>query len=96
MSDDFCPAARVKVSEGSCGDTTGVVYCEKTVEEPVMTKKKSCIWKWIVGIIIVLVCLITVWVYIHRRLIRAMIKKEPAPACPHWLPDKVKKLQTTE
>ena len=28
----------------------------------------------------------TAWVFIHRRAIRAAIRHEPIPACPHWLP----------
>ncbi|MBQ9412942.1 MAG: hypothetical protein IJU29_07590 [Oscillospiraceae bacterium] len=57
-----------------------------------MAKKKCCMWKWILAVCIVLVCLFTLWVYFHRRLIRALCKKEPLPACPHWLPDLCKKL----
>ena len=28
----------------------------------------------------------TVWVFLHRRVIRAAIRREAYPACPHWLP----------
>ena len=57
-----------------------------------MPVKKCCLWKWIVWVCIALVCLFTIWVFIHRRLIRALIKNEPVPACPHWLPALAKKL----
>ena len=57
-----------------------------------MPVKKCCLWKWIVWVCIALVCLFTLLVYIHRRLIRAIFKNEPVPACPHWLPALAKKL----
>ena len=34
--------------------------------------------------IIIILLLITVLVYIHRRVIRAMIKGEPMPEAPSW------------
>lgn len=40
---------------------------------------------WILAVLFV--CCVTVWVYIHRRVIRAAVKGEPMPACPHWLPE---------
>lgn len=49
-----------------------------------MTKKKC--WIWAVAAAIILVCMVTAWVIIHRRAIRAAVKGEPMPACPHWLP----------
>ena len=50
---------------------------------------KSCRrWKVCLTVIAaIIVCLVTAWVYIHRRLIRALIKNEEKPECPHWLPD---------
>ena len=50
--------------------------------------RKSCPrWKiWLSVIIGVIVCLVTAWVFIHRRLIRALIRNEEKPECPHWLP----------
>ena len=48
-----------------------------------LREHKKLIW---LIVLILWVCCITVWVYIHRRVIRAAIKKEPMPACPHWLP----------
>ena len=50
---------------------------------------KSCRrWKiWLTVIASVIICLVTAWVIIHRRLIRALIKHEEKPECPHWLPD---------
>ena len=57
-----------------------------------MPVKKCCLWKWIMWVCVALVCLFTLLVYIHRRLIRAIFKNEPVPACPHWLPILVKKL----
>ena len=45
-------------------------------------------WKvWLTVIASIIVCLVTAWVYIHRRLIRALIRNEEKPECPHWLPD---------
>lgn len=30
-------------------------------------------------------------VYVHRRVIKAALKGEPMPKCPHWLPRAFKK-----
>lgn len=49
-------------------------------------KKKT----WIFVLIAVFAALVTCWVFIHRRVIRACIKKEPLPPCPDWHPDCVK------
>ena len=49
--------------------------------------KCNCRKKWILRIVLgLLIACCSVLVYIHRRLIRAAIKKEPLPECPHWLP----------
>ena len=46
-------------------------------------KKKT----WILVIIAaVFVAICTAWAIIHRRVIRAAVRREPLPACPHWLP----------
>jgi len=45
---------------------------------------------WLAILIAVLVCVCTCLVYIHRRVIRAAIKGEPMPECPHWLPKGLK------
>ena len=34
--------------------------------------------------LIIILLLITVFVYIHRRVIRAFIKGEPMPSAPSW------------
>ena len=57
-----------------------------------MADKKCCLWKCLMWICVALACLFTIWVFIHRRLIRALIKNEPVPACPHRLPSLAKKL----
>ena len=50
-------------------------------------KKCNCRKKWVLWIVLgLLIACCSVWVYIHRRLILAMVKQEPRPACPHWLP----------
>ena len=57
-------------------------------------KKKT----WLAVLIAVLVCLCTCLVYIHRRVIRAAIKGEPMPECPHWHPclkKKTEEIKTT-
>ena len=43
---------------------------------------------WLIVGILIACC--SVLCYIHRRVIRAAIKKEPMPACPHWLPPFIK------
>ena len=50
------------------------------------SQKKLIFWL-IIG---VLIACCSVFCYIHRRVIRAAIKKEPMPACPHWLPPFIK------
>ncbi len=45
-------------------------------------KKKT----WVIVILAVAACLCAVWTFIHRRVIRAAVKGEPMPECPHWLP----------
>ena len=50
-------------------------------------KSSRCKWTWLAVIGAVIVCLFTAWVYIHRRLIRALLCLEPKPECPHWLPE---------
>jgi hypothetical protein len=53
---------------------------------------------WILCLAAVLYAIFsTVWVIVHRRLIRAAIRREAIPACPHWLPGCVlEKLAVTE
>ena len=41
---------------------------------------------WILVIASVLAVLCAAWAFIHRRVILAAIRREPLPACPHWLP----------
>ncbi len=50
--------------------------------------KSGSVWKKVFRIllILVLVAAFAAWVYIHRDLIKAFIKKQPKPKCPHWLP----------
>ncbi|MBQ3277422.1 MAG: hypothetical protein IJH47_10325 [Oscillospiraceae bacterium] len=48
--------------------------------------KKVCLWV-VLGL---LIACCSVFNYIHRRVIRAAVKKEPMPDCPHWLPPFVK------
>ena len=50
--------------------------------------KSGCICKKIFRILLIVVfaAAITAWVYFHRDLIKALIKKQPKPKCPHWLP----------
>ncbi|MBR2582793.1 MAG: hypothetical protein IKD61_05310 [Oscillospiraceae bacterium] len=44
-----------------------------------------------------LAALCAVWAFIHRRVICAAARKEPFPACPHWLPGCVlEKIANTE
>ena len=57
-----------------------------------MCKNSKLIWKILLVAAILFGCLLTAWAYIHRRLIRAAIKGEPLPVCPHWLPRAVEKL----
>jgi len=41
--------------------------------------------------------LCAVWACVHRRVIRSAIRKEPFPACPHWLPGCIlEKIANTE
>jgi|GEM_PF-5481696 len=63
-----------------------------------MRKTSSrCTRTWITVILAVILCMVTAWVYIHRRLIRALIGGKPAPACPHPLPGCIKeKLASTD
>ena len=51
------------------------------------SKSRKLVFWLIVGI---LIACCSVLCYIHRRAIRAAIKKEPMPACPHWLPPFIK------
>ncbi len=42
---------------------------------------------WILWLALALWAVVsTVWVFLHRRVIRAAILREAYPACPHWLP----------
>ena len=50
------------------------------------------VWKLCLFFAVLIGCLLTVWAYVHRRLIRAAVKSEPLPVCPHWLPGAVEKL----
>ena len=52
---------------------------------------KKCEKKVILWLVLgLLIACCSVFNYIHRRVIRAVIKKEPMPDCPHWLPPCVK------
>lgn len=54
-------------------------------------KTTTCRTKLVLHILLaVLIVGCTALVYIHRRAIRAAIKGDPLPACPHWLPKKLK------
>ena len=55
-------------------------------------EKVKCFWKVFVIIQIVLAVIITALVFVHRRLIRAAVKNEPLPVCPHWFPGKIDKI----
>ncbi len=57
-----------------------------------MCEKCKLIWKVFLVAAILFGCLLAVWTFIHRRLIRAAVKSEPLPVCPHWLPGLVEKL----
>ena len=54
-----------------------------------MSVFKKC-WLWALVTSILVACMATVWVFIHRRAIRAAVKGDAMPACPHWLPDFIK------
>ena len=50
--------------------------------------KSACTVKKIIRIILIVLLILafSAFVYIHRNLIKALIKKQPRPKCPHWLP----------
>ena len=75
--------------------TIRMCYTKKEIAEggAIMKKLKT----WIIVIAAVYVAMCTAWVFIHRRLIRAAIRKDPLPGCPHWLPGCIREtLVTTE
>ena len=52
---------------------------------------------WLIVIAAVYTALCAAWVFVHRRLIRAAVRKELLPGCPHWLPGCIREtLVTTE
>ena len=57
-----------------------------------MCEKCKLVWKIVLLVAILFGCLLTAWAFIHRRLIRAAVKGEALPVCPHWLPGAVEKL----
>ena len=60
-------------------------------------KKSTKIMIVIAVVVGFLAALCAVWAFIHRHVIRAAARKEPFPACPHWLPDCVlEKIANTE
>ena len=60
-------------------------------------KKSTRIMIVIAAVVGFIAALCAVWAFVHRRVIRAAIRKEPFPACPHWLPGCViEKIANTE
>ena len=58
--------------------------------------KKKVLWILCAVAAVCTVCC-TIWAFIHRRAIRAAVRHEPMPACPHWLPGCLReKLVSTE
>ena len=57
-----------------------------------MFKDSKCVWKLCLFFAVLIGCLLTVWIFVHRRVIRAAVKGDPLPVCPHWLPGALKKL----
>ncbi len=51
-----------------------------------MIKKIRKIWI-LCAVVAFFTGLVAVWAIIHRRVIRAAIRHEAYPVCPHWLPD---------
>ena len=60
-------------------------------------KKSTKIMIVIAAVVGFLAALCAVWAFIHCRVICAAARKEPFPACPHWLPGCVlEKIANTE
>ena len=55
-----------------------------------MKKKCSRIRLVLWALLALCVVCTTCWTYVHRRVIRAAIRGEKLPECPHWLPEGLK------
>ena len=74
-----------------------MLYCGQKLRKGDVTVKKKTWILVITAIVAFFVALCAAWAFIHRRVIRAAIRREPYPACPHWLPGCLReKLVATE
>ena len=78
---------KMKESLRSVGEKTAHVLAERKKKEFKKKLKKLAAKVCL----IMLGCGCGYLLYVHRRVIRAAIKGEDMPKCPHWLPKRLKK-----